>query len=274
VRRYMTTTPTAKVALVWLVALLTALALHFVALKFGIQVPPTFVGVVAGSALTLTGVYLTNAAAERRQADQFAHDLSVKREQFTHEWELKRDERLKVARREVYLDAVEGVAAGMSLIPRLSDLEADDKTVFADWLGKVPAIARTSVVSETSTFVEIQRFNSELATAIGVLAVDRGRLKAMRKQLVDAQVAPCDANAQLTTQLERRVAEGRVALLLKCIGEIGRLQPLQIPLLLAVRAELEVATDSVLLAACVRETADNMQQKLTQILKNATAGLM
>ena len=71
------------------------------------EIPATFWGVVIGSLFTLTGIYLTNRASDRRLRLQLQNDR-----------ELKNREREMAFRKDTYAAGVEAISVQVSVLPR------------------------------------------------------------------------------------------------------------------------------------------------------------
>lgn len=79
------------------------------------EIPATFGGVVVGSFFSIFGVWLSNRASEKRLRSQFEHEMRQKSK-----------EREIAAKKEIYLDAVVSLAAGLRAVGELANVYKTD----------------------------------------------------------------------------------------------------------------------------------------------------
>lgn len=129
------------------------------------SIPASFWGVVVGSFFTIGGVALANWAGDRRL-----------RAQFEHERQQKTKDREMALRKEVYLAAAEGIAAGMTAIGRFANLELPNDQVTSAYVEKAPSISKVHVIATTDTIQSLARFNGELGALFLTLFAKRFEL--------------------------------------------------------------------------------------------------
>lgn len=147
------------------------------------QVPSSFWGIVFGSGLSLggvlAGVILTNRANDKRLRTQFEHDR-----------ELRIKDRELALRKDIYMEAVEALSAGVQSIGRFVDLDIANAKVTESYTEKAPAVAKLHVIANEETVQAVATITGEL-TAIFLrlfakrvpLAVQKARLAALDDQM-------------------------------------------------------------------------------------------
>ena len=96
------------------------------------KVPATFWGIVVGSLFTLTGVYLTNRASDRRLKLQLQNDR-----------ELRNREREMTFRKDTYAVAAEAISVSVNTLSKFSDLSFSLKEISATYIEKSPILAKS-----------------------------------------------------------------------------------------------------------------------------------
>jgi hypothetical protein len=142
-------------------------------------IPAVFWGVIVGSVFSLSGVYFTNRASERRMKAQFIHERDLR----------KADREIEL-RKDVYLSVAEAASAGFHMISRLSNLQVTLDTTSAGYLAKAPAIAKLNIIANEITLGAVVKATTEMATAILRISTKRIPLEAKLLQLtaMDAQI--------------------------------------------------------------------------------------
>jgi hypothetical protein len=136
------------------------------------EIPATFWGVVVGSLFTLTGIYLTNRANDRRLRLQLQNDR-----------ELKNRDREMTFKKDTYAAAAEAISAMMNALSKLSDLSFSLKEVSATYFEKSPALAKVSLVADEDTFRALTSFGTEFAGAFLRLTQQRMALSVLQEQI-------------------------------------------------------------------------------------------
>ena len=135
-------------------------------------IPAAFWGIVVGSFFTLGGVFLTNRANDRRLRAQLDHDRI-----------LKSRERELSLRRDIYLTAVEAVAAGLSSTARFANLSIPDDKLVDRYLEKSSAIAKAHVIARENTIKALANLVSEMGATYLRLFVRRYPLVAQKQRI-------------------------------------------------------------------------------------------
>lgn len=146
--------------------------LHFFVQLF-CEIPATFWGVVVGSLFTLTGIYLTNRASDRRLKEQLRSDR-----------ELKTREREMTFRKDTYAAAAEAISVSISALAKLSDLSFSLKEISAIYLDKSPVLAKVGLVAGENTLRALATFGTEFAGAFLRLTQQRMVLSILQEQIV------------------------------------------------------------------------------------------
>ena len=133
-------------------------------------IPPTFWGIIVGSLFTVVGVVLTNASNTRR--------LRIQHE---HERDLEKRERDLAMRRDIYLEAMEALSAGMVVVGRFGDLDVKPNHLMQSYMDKSPAIARVNIVGNRETIEAVSGFNLELIGTFLRLEAKRERVNALHR---------------------------------------------------------------------------------------------
>jgi len=145
--------------------------LHFFAQLLN-GIPATFWGVVIGSLFTLTGVYLTNRASDRRLRSQLQNDR-----------ELKNREREMTFRKETYAAAAEAISVSMNVLSKFSDLSFSLKEISTVYLEKSPVLAKVNLVAGEDTIHALANFQTEFAGAFFRLTQQRIVLSVLQEQI-------------------------------------------------------------------------------------------
>jgi hypothetical protein len=99
------------------------------------SIPGTFWGVIAGSFFSLTGVALTNRAADKRLRTQLANDR-----------ELRAKERELALRKDIYLAAAEAFQAGLLALQGIWNLDLSNEQLSAIATEKAAALAKVYII--------------------------------------------------------------------------------------------------------------------------------
>ena len=136
------------------------------------KISPTFWGIVVGSLFTIIGVILTNASNIKRLRIQQDHERAMK----THEQDL-------AMRKEVYLAAMEAIAAGKGAIGTFGDLNISQQQLMESYNSKSPAIAKVSIIGRDETIKAIVEFNQSLIAAFMRLGSMRSKMEILQQRL-------------------------------------------------------------------------------------------
>ncbi|MBL8510320.1 MAG: hypothetical protein JNM52_01630 [Betaproteobacteria bacterium] len=245
-------------------------------------IPSSFWGVVVGSFFSIGGVALTNRASDRRLSAQFEHELA-----------LKTKDREMALRKEIYLAAVEAIAAGLDAISRFIDLDLSSDEITAAYVEKAPAISKIHVIAKTETVKALLNFTSSLNSLYMTLVAQRCQLQNDRNAIImaDNQIAGFGKERDRILEMikqhniegivddrrwkvlqenfefeQKRIIEciarrdelaktwypRHLEFMRECTAHAAKLDQLLIPVLLAVRAELELPLDEMV----YRQVAD------------------
>jgi len=265
------------------------------------EIPATFWGVVIGSLFTLTGIYLTNRASDRRLRLQLQNDR-----------ELKNREREMAFRKDTYAAGVEAISVQVSVLPKISDLSFSLKEISAIAVEKSPALAKVNLVAREGTLRALASFGAEFSgaftrltqqrTALAILqeqiaakaALLRGfektrdaMLELMRHHNIDGVQDPrrfeviqenfdFEAKRIATTnqEIQRMTADlaakhGPFAI--QCFVEFTKVNRMLIPLLVAARSELELPISHELYAEILQQTEQKVEGHLDELIQSISA---
>lgn len=237
-------------------------------LSFFENIPSAFYGVFIGSLLTIIGVILTNISNTKRLRLQ--HD---------HEVKLRIQERDHNMRREIFMDAMEAISAGITAISRFSELSETPDTLMQSYSKLTSKLGKVTIVGQNETIEALANFQLEVNGAFLRMSAKREKfdklllqsqtievevetkkkeLEFLTKQLTQAKInQEFELSASLQTELER----GQEDLLLvksqeeeigeqlfRCVtnlvqtsmSEVSALNKLLVPLISLMRSELDL----------------------------------
>jgi hypothetical protein len=168
------------------------------------EIPATFWGVLAGSALSLGGVLLQNRATEKRL-----------RSQFLHEHELRRRDRELALRKDVYLDVAEAISIAISTITNFANFDIPNDDVMGKYREKVGTVAKVQVIGTEATLKSLSSFMGAVNSAIFQLTPIRVGLVRKKQEI-----------ATLDVQINKGLQEqGRWLEMLKQYNLEGKIDP-------------------------------------------------
>ena len=132
----------------------------------------TLVGVILGAIFTIVGVFLTNRANQENLKLQLAHDESKRR----REYEL-------AVRRDVYLQAAEGIAAALNSIAGPCQLDAEYSEIMEGFQSRSAQIARVHIVATEKTALAMTELMTRLAQSLMQLNTERAALVVLRSRM-------------------------------------------------------------------------------------------
>lgn len=273
---------------------------HFLNQLLG-DIPATFWGVVVGSLFTLTGIYFTNRASDRRLKVQLQND-----------GELKSREREMTFRKDTYAVAAEAIAVSISALAKFSDLSFSLKEISATYLDKSPVLAKVNLVAGVDTLRALASFGTEFAGAFLRLTQQRMVLSGLQEQIAgkaallrgfektrDAMIElmrhhnidgvqdsrkfeaiqtnyEFEAGRIATTnqELQQMIAElsaKHLPFAKECFVEAARVNRLTIPLLVAARMELDLSISKEQYAEILHQTLSKQGGQLDEFIQNIAA---
>lgn len=128
------------------------------------SIPPAFTGVLIGSLLTIIGVVLTNISNTKR--------LRIHHE---HELKLRNKERDLDMRREIYMDAMEAVTAGITAIRRFAELNQTPEALMQSCTRLSAKVGKVTIVGQNATIEALANFQLELNGAFLRLSAKRDK---------------------------------------------------------------------------------------------------
>jgi hypothetical protein len=265
------------------------------------EIPATFWGVVIGSLFTLTGIYLTNRASDRRLRLQLQNDR-----------ELKNREREMAFRKDTYAAGVEASSVQVSVLPKISDLSFSLKDISAIAVEKSPALAKVNLVAGEGTLRALTSFGVEFSGAFTRLMQQRmvfailqeqiaakiallsgfektrdAMLELMRHHNIDGVQDPrrfeviqenfdFEAKRIATTSQEIQLMTADLAakhgpFAKQCFVEFTKVNRMLIPLLVAARSELELPISHELYVEILQQTEPKLEGHLDELIQSIPA---
>jgi hypothetical protein len=262
------------------------------------EIPATFWGVVVGSLFTLSGIFFTNRANDRRLGLRLQNDR-----------ELKNREREMAFRKDTYAAAAEAIAVSMNALSKFSELSFSLKEASATYLEKSPVLAKVNLVAGEDTIRALANFGTEFAGAFFRLAQQRMVLSILQEQIAvrvalvkgfektrDAMIElmrhhniegtqdvrrfeaiqknfEFEAGRIATTnheiqQMTAELSAKHVPFAIQCFVENKNLNRLLIPLLVAARMELELSISKEKYAEILHQTYSNMERHLDEFIQS------
>jgi multidrug efflux pump subunit AcrA (membrane-fusion protein) len=256
-------------------------------INFFENIPPAFYGVIIGSFLTIIGVVLTNISNTKRL-----------RLQHEHEQKLRNKERDLNMRREVYMDAMEALSAGITAISRFSELNETPEALMKSYSNLSSKLGKVTIVGKNETIEALANFQLEVNGAFLRMSAKRDKFDAIlrQSQAIEAEVASLQAQIeQLTTQLsqanvnqehmltkriqseidlnqskltETKIKEGEIGVQLwqtvgnlvkTSMAEVSALNKLLVPLISLMRNELELPFNKEHFAQILEKGNDSLE---------------
>lgn len=147
------------------------------------SIPAAVGSALCAAIATLAGVAFTGRDARKRLKIQLDHDAREKMRDREHGAEGKREERQSQIRREIFMDAFDGVTTSIQSLARLCDLNtpmASASTAIADAGSK---IARLRAIGNHSTVLALTNLTSTITVAnvtlVGKRAIIDGKTRHM-----------------------------------------------------------------------------------------------
>jgi hypothetical protein len=262
------------------------------------KIPATFWGLVVGSLFTLSGIYLTNRANDRRLRLQLQNDR-----------ELKNREREMTFRKDTYTAGVEAIAVSMSALSKFSDLSFSLKEVSTTYLEKSPALAKINLVAGEDTIRALTNFGTEFAGAYFRLVQQRMPLSTLHERIglnvelvrgfektrdemiellrhhniegtKDSRIFDAiqrsfefEADRIATTykeiqQMKAELSAKHLPFARQCFVETTKVNRLLVPLLVAARMELELSISREKYDEILYQTQLRMEGQLDEFIQN------
>jgi len=135
------------------------------------NIPPAFYGVLIGSMLTIIGVVLTNLS-----------NTNQLRLQYEHERQLQNKERDLNMRREIYMDAMEGISAGITAVSRFAELNETPEALMKSFTSLSANVCKVTIVGQNETIEALANFQLELNGAFLRVSAKRDQFDAYLRQ--------------------------------------------------------------------------------------------
>ncbi len=261
------------------------------------KIPATFWGVVVGSFFSIAGVTATNRASSRRMSAQFDHEQKLKT--LDREMSLRRDIYLGLA------EAVNAAIQDTYRFANLEISHADVTKSYVERsfaVAKVHVIARTETIQALAIFsrevnatfyklwakrhlaFRVKEQISQIDRQLSEINAERQKYIALSKQFnlegetsqqkwkvitenFEAEGKRANALVEERGRLIKALEEAQYRLTNECSEVASSLGILLLPLVKAVRDELELPFDLDVYSALQKENAERQRQALTSFLR-------
>jgi hypothetical protein len=261
------------------------------------KIPATFWGVVIGSFFTLGGVMLTNRANNRRLREQLRHDRELRNRD--RELSLRKDVYMSAAEAiwaglfavgrfgdldipnnkitEAYMEKSPAIAkvhviANEKILRAQTDLVSELNATYMRLFAKrVPLITQKMEISnlqqkidsfrrDTTQMLELMKqFNLDGATDQRRWNVIEGHFKFAQDRIAEISKELATLFADLSQKQLRYIEE--------CIGEANRLNRLVVPVVVAVRTELDIPINEAAYMELMEESNKRQEASLNNFMK-------
>jgi hypothetical protein len=180
------------------------------------SIPPAFYGVLIGSLLTIIGVTLTNISNTKRLRIQHEHEVA-----------LRNKERDLNMRREVYMDAMEAISAGITAISRFSELSETPEALMQSYSSLSSKLGKVTIVGQNETIEALANFQLEVNGAFLRMSAKRDKFdkELHNSQVLEGEIDQLKGNlSQLTTQFTQAKINQEYDLSQRFQAEIDDLQ--------------------------------------------------
>ena len=180
------------------------------------SIPPAFYGVLIGSLLTIIGVTLTNISNTKRLRIQHEHEVA-----------LRNKERDLNMRREVYMDAMEAISAGITAISRFSELSETPEALMQSYSSLSSKLGKVTIVGQNETIETLANFQLEVNGAFLRMSAKRDKFDGILhySQATEAEIEKLKGKlTQLTTHFTQAKVNQEYDLSQRYQAEIDALQ--------------------------------------------------
>lgn len=180
------------------------------------SIPPAFYGVLIGSLLTIIGVSLTNISNTKRLRIQHEHEVAIRNK-----------ERDLNMRREVYMDAMEAISAGITAISRFSELSETPEALMQSYSSLSSKLGKVTIVGQNQTIEALANFQLEVNGAFLRMSAKRDKFDANLRQskTLEAEIEVLKENLNyLTKQLTQAKVNQQQDLVQRFQSEVNVLQ--------------------------------------------------
>ncbi len=261
------------------------------------SLPSALYGIIIGSLLTIIGVVLTNASNTKRL-----------RLQHEHEQKLANKARDLNLRRDVYMQAMEAISAGLVAVGRFSELDVSSDALMRSYTDLSPKIGKVTIVGKNETIKAMATFNQELTGTFLRLSAKRENFKALHHHADELEQQIEMAKQEQATLKEKLHGEWgnnhneaalekcrkklafveqklsdlksehdsvweqllplQMALVKDCLAEVARLDQLLVPLVGMMRSELELPFNQSYYAEILRSGHEKQKEYLEAFFQN------
>ena len=162
------------------------------------SIPPAFSGVIIGSFLTIIGVVLTNISNTKRLRLQHEHELKIRNK-----------ERDLNMRREIFMDAMEAISAGITAISRFSELSETPETLMQSYSKLTSKLGKVTIVGQNETIEALANFQLEINGAFLRMSAKRDKFDALlrKSQAIEEEVIK---QKKKLDDLEAQLAQAKI----------------------------------------------------------------
>lgn len=261
------------------------------------SIPPALYGVMIGSLLTVIGVTLTNISNTKRLRIQHEHERNLENK--------ARDLNL---RRDVYMQAMEAISAGLVAVSRFSELNASSDELMHSYTDLSPKIGKVTIVGKNETIKAVATFNLELTGAFLRLTATREKIKAVSQRIEFLEKETEAAHQELNNlsdsmeeenfekdmkrkqdqiqkeynaakkrlenlkaeydSLENQFMSMQIDLVQECTSEVAKLDELLVPMIGLMRSELELPFNEKYYAKILKSGHEKQKEYLAEFFKD------
>jgi len=167
-------------------------------LTFIENIPPAFTGVIIGSFLTIVGVVLTNSSNTKRLKLQHEHEVK-----------LRNKERDLNMRREIFMDAMEAISAGITAISRFSELGETPESLMQSYSKLTSKLGKVTIVGQNETIEALATFQLEINGAFLRMSAKREKFDKLL-QLAQSIEAEIKTHNEVINELNEKVAQAKL----------------------------------------------------------------
>lgn len=261
------------------------------------SIPPALYGVMIGSLLTVIGVTLTNISNTKRLRIQHEHERNL--ENKTRDLTLRRD---------VYMEAMEAISAGLVAVSRFSELNTSSDELMHSYTDLSPKIGKVTIVGKNETIKAVATFNLELTGAFLRLTATREKIKAVVQRIEslgkEIEAAQQELNNLADSMGEENIEKNRkrkkdqiqreyndtkkrlehlkaecdllenqfmsmqIDLVQECTSEVAKLDELLVPMIGLMRSELELPFNETYYAKILKSGHEKQKEYLAEFFKD------
>lgn len=139
--------------------------------------------VLVGSLFALFGVASTNKTNQKNLASQLEHDQLMRAKEHTHDQAMRAKEHELSLRKQIYLDAAEAIALGLSSITATQNLNKSPLEIREAYSQRATGMARLHVVASEDVALKFANLYREIDATFMTLRVERMELDGLHTEM-------------------------------------------------------------------------------------------